>query len=82
MEKKAVIDRFEGNLAVIVLETNDKQMIYLKNNLPIGVKEGDWLLIEIQGDEIIKINIDIQAKENAKRRITRKMEKLRNEKNQ
>jgi hypothetical protein len=81
MEKKAVIDRFEGNLAVIVFEKNEKRMIYLKNNLPKGAKEGDWLLIEIQDDKIIKIDIDFQLKEDAKRRITGKMEKLRNEKN-
>jgi hypothetical protein len=82
MGEKAVIERFEGNLAVIALEKNEKQMNYPKNNLPKGAKEGDWLLIDIQGGKIAKIDIDFQSKDDVKRRIAKKLEKIRNKNNQ
>ncbi len=81
MAKKAVIDRYEGDYAVIVFEENDKKINYPKNNLPKGSKEGDWLLIDFQGDKIIKVSLDYQSKEDAKKRIAEKLEKLRNKGN-
>jgi hypothetical protein len=46
---KVIIDRFEGNLAIC--EKPDRSMIEIpRKRLPVGVKEGDVLIIE--GDKI------------------------------
>jgi hypothetical protein len=77
MFKKAVIDRFEGGIAVVVLEENQKVINYPKKDLPKDAKEGDWLLVEVQYEKIMKIVLDTQSKEEARQRIARKLAKLR-----
>ncbi len=51
MQVKAVIDRFEGNKAVLLIGEEEKQGIWPKAFLPKGVQEGQILQIKIVIDE-------------------------------
>jgi len=62
---RVIIDRFEGDYAVVELE--DRSTVNLPRSLvPPGAKEGDVLLIEI----------DRSATEERRKRIQRLMEEL------
>jgi hypothetical protein len=75
MIKKAVIDRFEGKQAVILVD--EKPMSYPKTLLPDKAKEGDWLEVEIEGGLLISAKIDAEESARAAKRIAEKMERLR-----
>lgn len=48
---KAVIDRFEGDKAVLLFEDNEEQQVlWPKDKLPKPVSEGDILAIEVKVD--------------------------------
>jgi hypothetical protein len=74
---KAVIDRFEGKTAVILVGQDEKRMDVSRTRLPRGVKEGTWLQVEIQGGEIIDAKIDEEETRRAKQRIAEKLAALR-----
>lgn len=48
---QAVIDRFEENKAVLLLGDEEIKVIFPKQYLPDGVKEGDYLQIDLAYDE-------------------------------
>lgn len=50
---KAVVDRFEGNLAVLIFEDEEKSIIWPRQYLPQNIGEGDFLQFDI--------NIDVAA---------------------
>jgi hypothetical protein len=77
MNKKASIDRFEGNKAVVIVSDENKQYMIDKSDLPKGAKEGDWLSVEISGEKITKMELDLQAKEESTMRIQSKLDNLR-----
>lgn len=47
----AYLDRFEGNLAVLLLGEEEKKVNFPKSFLPEEAGEGDYLKIEISRDE-------------------------------
>ena len=47
----AYIDRFEGDLAVLLLGDDMKKVNFPKSCLPPGVGEGDYLRIDIAYDK-------------------------------
>jgi hypothetical protein len=79
MLSKAVIDRIEGDLAIIFLADNQRHFNYPKKELPKGAKEGDWLLVNVQGEKIVKITLDANSKGEATHRIAEKLDKLRHQ---
>lgn len=50
MQIKAVIDRFEGNKAVLLVGDEEAQVVWPCHILPGEVKEGDILQIDLQFD--------------------------------
>ncbi|MBP2625773.1 MAG: hypothetical protein H6Q68_484 [Firmicutes bacterium] len=50
MRIQAVIDRFEGNKAVLLVGDDEEQVVWPRHILPIGAKEGDILCIDLQVD--------------------------------
>jgi hypothetical protein len=76
--KKAVIDRFEGNLAVLLMDEKPKNV--LRTLLPKGVKEGDWLEVEFEGERLVSAKVDAEEKERMKQRIEDKLARLRGRK--
>lgn len=76
---KASLDRFEGNFAVAYSDEDDgmKFDIPLKL-LPPNIKEGSRVLIFLreENNQIIKVQLDSQSTEDARRRIINKFQRL------
>lgn len=51
MKVTAVIDRFEGDKAVLLLADETKQVVFPRICLPSDAKEGDYLAVTIEIDE-------------------------------
>jgi hypothetical protein len=69
---KAIIDRIEGPLAVLILCEEESVHVNLPVSLlPPGCREGDILLIQIERDRV--------ATEAAQERVSGLIEKLKNE---
>lgn len=60
---KYIIDRFEGNLAVVELE-NGKLIDIPKEVVPEGAREGDVVKTTIDRQETQKLKADIRNLEN------------------
>jgi hypothetical protein len=74
---KAVIDRFEGDLAVIILGDEDQRLNVPRNLLPPKAKEGSWLQLDIVGGQPRNIKLDEKETEDARQRISDKLAHLR-----
>jgi hypothetical protein len=75
MKTKAVIDRFEADQAVLLV--NEKPMVFQRKSLPAGLKEGDWLLIEVEGKRLVTAEYDEAETKKTKERIAEKLARLR-----
>lgn len=67
---KAVIDRFEGEYAVVLLGDKEVKIDVLKKHLPSGVREGDWLKVTFE--------IDRQGTKEQEKKIGSLLERLKN----
>jgi predicted DNA-binding antitoxin AbrB/MazE fold protein len=74
---KAVVDRFEGKYAVLILGKGERQLGVLKDLLPKQAKEGSWLQVEIENESLLSAVLDEVETNNAKQRIAEKLERLR-----
>ena len=74
--QSAVIDRFEGDYAVLFFAGSDTPINVLRRELPEGVREGDHLKIELRDGEVIQAEYDSQATDEARRRIQTKLDRL------
>lgn len=72
----AVIDRFEGTVAVLVFD-DGQQVDISRDLLPSRAKEGHHLSVTIEQGEITQIEVDHLATDEARRRIEDKLNKLR-----
>jgi hypothetical protein len=81
MKTKAVIDRFEGEKAVLLVGEEQDRLVVLKSFLPKGAKEGDWLKVDVEDDRVLSASIDADETTAAKSRIAEKLEQLRRGKN-
>ncbi len=77
MTEKAVIDRFEGKVAVLAVGDDQRYVNVPKKSLPKGVKEGTWLQVELDGDRLMSAVIDNEETARAKARIMEKLARLR-----
>jgi hypothetical protein len=77
MNTKAVIDRFEGDKAILLLGEEQDRLVVLRSFLPNGAKEGDWLKVDVEDDRILGASIDANETAAAKSRIAEKLERLR-----
>ena len=66
---KAVIDRFEGDYAVMLFVPDEIQVDIPRRLLPEGCKEGDWFNVIFE--------LDPKEKEERRTRIQHKMEMLK-----
>lgn len=74
---KAVIDRFEGDFAILILGDDEQRINVPRKLLPKKSREGSWLQVEIQEGEIRSAVIDDEETARAKQRISEKLERLR-----
>lgn len=77
MEQKAVVDRFEEDKAVLLVGDQEDQLVVERAQLPPGTREGHWLRVEVQGDVLIRAEIDEAETGRTKARIAAKLERLR-----
>lgn len=73
--KKAVIDRFEEDKAVLLI--NEKPVVVLRSAIPEEVMEGAWLEVEFEGDRLISAKMDAGETQETTTRIQEKLAKLR-----
>lgn len=67
---KAVIDKFEGNLGVVLFGDDEVKVNIPKKLLPKGAKEGSWLKVSI--------DIDKAGTKKQEEKIKGMLEKLKN----
>jgi hypothetical protein len=78
---KAVIDRFEGDFAVLILPEGDQRLNLPREVLPAKAKEGSRLTLDIIGGEPRNIKFDPQQTETTRERVAAKLAKLRKTEN-
>ena len=81
MKTKAMIDRFEGASAVLLVGEEQDRLEVNKSMLPIGAKEGDWLQVDVKDDRVFSTTADPKGTSDAKKRIQDKLAKLRDRNN-
>jgi Protein of unknown function (DUF3006) len=74
---KAVIDRFEDSWAVLLVGEEGRRLNVPRKVLPRGAREGHWLQVELEGDQLISATIDREATAAARQRILDKLDSLR-----
>jgi len=77
MTEKAVIDRFEDGWAVLLVGDEERKLDVPRKSLPRGAREGHWLQVEVEGDQLVSATIDEGATAKAKQRVREKLERLR-----
>lgn len=75
--RQAVIDRIESERAVVFFQGDTQPVNLWLADLPSGVKEGDYLQIEMRDGEVVRAEIDPQARADAEQRIQTKLDRLR-----
>lgn len=75
--QSVVIDRFEGDYAILFIAASDESLLVLRDELPEDVNEGDYLKIEWVDGQITLSERDEEATEEARRRIQAKLDRLR-----
>ena len=78
-DKQAVIDRFEGEWAVLIWveQQEEPELMVKREQLPAAAQEGDWLLVRYSGNELIHVVADEEATAAAQERIEAKLARLR-----
>lgn len=69
LKSNAVVDRISEGKAVILIESHKKEIIVDVNEVDIAIQEGDWLDLELDGDDnimYIKENYELTEKQTDK----------------
>lgn len=77
---KGVLDRIEGDQAIILLETIETTVILPKKSLPVGSEINMWFNIELIDKSYQVISIDYRSTEEQERKATQLMNQLRENK--
>lgn len=77
MKTQAVIDRFEGDKAVLMVGEERDELVVPRALLPGAVKEGDWLQLEAEDDQVLAAALDNEATDRARESIEAKLRRLR-----
>jgi hypothetical protein len=75
--QSVVIDRFEGDYAILFIAGSDESLSVLRDELPAGANAGDYLKIELEDGVAIQVECDEEATDEARRRIQAKLDRLR-----
>lgn len=78
MIEKAVIDRFEGDWAVLLVGDRQKKLPVPRARLPRGAREGHWLKVDLDDEgKLQRAAIDAEETARARQRIAEKLDRLR-----
>ncbi|MDN5271834.1 DUF3006 domain-containing protein [Chloroflexus sp. MS-CIW-1] len=75
--EQGVIDRFEGEYAVILVGEAQRPLDVARAALPPTAREGDWLRIQFVDHQVTAIELDPESTAAARRRVQAKLERLR-----
>ncbi len=67
---RAVIDRFEGDYAVVLVGDEESKIDINREHLPDGAKEGSWLKVSFE--------LDLEGEQKQREKISRLLDKLKN----
>jgi hypothetical protein len=75
---KASLDRFEGNFAVAYSDDDGIKFDIPRKLVSLNIKEGSRVLVFVreEDNQVIKVQLDSQSTEDARRRITDKFQRL------
>jgi hypothetical protein len=73
----AVIDRFEGQMAVLLIGTRQRVLDVPRELLPPDAQVGSWLRVQLQHDQLIHAELDTAVTDAAQQRIQEKLARLR-----
>lgn len=73
----AVIDRYEGQMAVLLVGKEQRVLDIPRASLPHDARPGVWLQIELDGETLVKATVDAEATAAAQARIAEKLARLR-----
>jgi hypothetical protein len=73
----AVIDRFEGDIAVLLVGSAQRMVDVPRERLPPGAEAGQWLQVQLEGEVVMQAVPDREATEEARQRIQEKLGRLR-----
>ena len=78
ISEKAVVDRIvDGHHAVLHVGAREAERVIPADQLPDGAKEGDWLQVRFEEEQLKEATIDREETENRRDRIAQKMRRLR-----
>jgi predicted O-methyltransferase YrrM len=78
MNQKAVIDRIvDGRHAVLLVGGVETERVVPVDQLPAGAREGAWLRVRFEGDQLVEAALDPKETERARQRVGDKMAQLR-----
>lgn len=72
--ERAVIDRIEGRMAVLLVGEEEREVVIAVDALPAGAREGTWLAYDGQRQQMV---VDAEETERRRQRIAAKLELLR-----
>lgn len=76
---KGMLDRFEGDKAVLLVEEAKKEWIIEQEQLPAGSKKGSWFTIEVTGEKVDSISIDSQLTKEKNQKVDDLMQAIRSQ---
>jgi hypothetical protein len=79
MREVAVVDRIvDGEHAVLLVGAEPRREVIVPiGALPDEVREGHWLTLELEGDRVVRAEIDRGATDDARDRVKSKLDALR-----
>jgi hypothetical protein len=75
--RKAVLDRFEEQMAVFILEDTGEIISFPRNEITSEILEGDYVFLSIEANVVQEIRYDEESTLEARKRIIEKLERLR-----
>lgn len=75
--RKAVLDRFEEQMAVFILDDTGEVISYPRSKIAVDISEGDYVLLIIEAGSIQDLVHDEESTEAARKRIQEKLDRLR-----
>ncbi len=76
--QSAVVDRIvDGSTAVLLIGQKQTQFLCSVEELPVGVKDGQWLMVKIADGRLLEAQIDLEKTQEMKERIGAKLNLLR-----
>ena len=74
--EKAVIDRIDEGLAVLLVGEEERELVAPLAKLPKGAQAGDWLKVALVQGQIAAAELDVKGTARRRARIQAKMDQV------